>query len=57
MIDRWKIFEAPFGRTVRESDAAWCRGLSPTERAKIVEDLYATARLVHEGAAAGARRT
>lgn len=51
MMDRWKIFESQFGRKVRESDAAWCRGLSATELAAIVEDLYATARQAHEHAA------
>ena len=51
MIDRWKIFEAEFGRKVRISEAAWCRRLSADERAAIVEDLYATARQAHERAA------
>lgn len=51
MIDRWKIFESRFGRKARASDAAWYRALSPTARVAIVEDLYATAREVHEGAA------
>jgi len=51
MTDRWKIFESRFGRQARASDAAWCRGLSPAARVAIVEDLYAMARQVHEGAA------
>lgn len=45
MIDRWKIFEAEHGRKVRISEAEWYRRLSADERAAIVEDLYATARL------------
>lgn len=51
MIDRWKIFESQFGRKARASDAAWCRGLSTTERAQLVEDLYSAARQAHEQAA------
>lgn len=51
MTDRWTIFDSQFGDKVRASDAAWCRGLSTTERAAIVEDLYAMARQVHERAA------
>lgn len=50
-MDRWKIFEARFGQTVRESDAVWCRSQSPSERFEIVEDLYAMARQAHENAA------
>jgi len=51
MIDRWKIFEAEFGRKARISDATWYRGLSADERTAIVEDLYATVRQAHERAA------
>lgn len=51
MTDRWTIFESQFGQKVRASDAEWCRGLSATERAAIVEDLYASARRAHERAA------
>ena len=51
MTDRWVIFESQFGHKVRASDAEWCRGLSATERAAIVEDLYASVRQAHERAA------
>jgi hypothetical protein len=51
MTDRWAIFESQFGQKIRASDAEWCRGLSATERAAIVEDLYASVRQAHERAA------
>lgn len=51
MIDSWRLFDSRFGRQIRASDAAWARGLSPTERLGLVEELYGTARRAHEQSA------
>lgn len=51
MKNAWRLFDSQFGRQARAAEATWARSLSPSDRMAIVEDLYLTARQVHERAA------